>query len=194
MKLSFYLYSRGGLFLFLFLITAGLMAQSISGTITEEGSGDPLIGASVLVTGTTTGTITDFDGNFTLNVPANAESLTISYTGYSTQVLPLDGRTTFDIQLASGELLEEVVVIGYGSVKKSDLTGAVVALTDEDFNTGVITSPEELIQGRAAGVQITQTSGEPGAGVNIRIRGTSSVRANNNPLFVIDGVPLARRT
>lgn len=190
MKLSLNLL-RGGLLVLFVSLTALVSAQStVSGTITDADSGDPLIGASVLVTGTSTGTVTDFDGNFTLNVPANAESLTVSYTGYATQVLPLDGRTTFDVSLASGELLDEVVVVGYGSVKKDDLTGAVVALTEEDFNAGVITSPEELIQGRAPGVQITQTSGEPGAAVNFRIRGTSSVRANNNPLFVIDGVPL----
>ncbi|HPG05532.1 MAG TPA: TonB-dependent receptor plug domain-containing protein [Saprospiraceae bacterium] len=90
-----------------------------------------------------------------------------------------------------GKQLEEVVVIGYSSVKKSDLTGAVVPITEKDFNRGVITSPEELIQGRAAGVQITSASGEPGSGINIRIRGTSSVVNGNNPLFVVDGVPLS---
>ncbi len=183
---------RGCLFGLLVLFAGVLGAQTtVTGTITDAESSDPLIGASVFVTGTTTGTVTDFDGNFTLNVPANSESITISYTGYATQELPLDGRTSFDVQLTSGELLDEVVVVGYGSVKKSDLTGAVVALTEEDFNGGVIVSPEQLIQGRAAGVQITETSGEPGAAVNIRIRGTSSVGANNNPLFVVDGVPLA---
>ncbi|MEM9258647.1 MAG: carboxypeptidase-like regulatory domain-containing protein [Bacteroidota bacterium] len=183
---------RGCLFLLLVLFTGALMAQTtVNGTITDAENGDPLIGASVLVTGTSTGTVTDFDGKFSLNVPANAESLSISYTGYSGQTITLEaGKTTYDVQLASGELLDEVVVVGYGSVKKSDLTGAVVALTDEDFNGGVIVSPEQLIQGRAAGVQITETSGEPGAAVNIRIRGTSSVGANNNPLFVVDGVPL----
>ena len=182
---------RGCLMFLLMLFTGVLVAQTaVSGIITDADTGDPLIGASVFVTGTTTGTVTDLDGNFSLAAPADAESLTVSYTGYATQELALDGRTTFEVQLASGELLEEVVVVGYGSVKKSDLTGAVVALTEEDFNGGVITSPEELIQGRAAGVQITQTSGEPGAGVNFRIRGTSSVRGNNNPLFVVDGVPL----
>lgn len=192
MKLTLNHIMRGSLFAMLVLFTGVLMAQTtVNGTITDAENGDPLIGASVLVTGTSTGTVTDFDGNFTINVPANAESLTISYTGYSTQVVELTGQTTVNIQLASGELLDEVVVVGYGSVKKKDITGAVVALTEDDFNAGVITSPEELIQGRAAGVQITQTSGEPGAGVNFRIRGTSSVRGNNNPLFVVDGVPLS---
>jgi iron complex outermembrane receptor protein len=182
---------RGCLFLMLVLVTGVLAAQTqVTGTITDAENGDPLIGASVLVTGTSTGTVTDFDGNYTLNVPANAESLTISYTGYATQTIAVAGQTVINIQLGAGELLDEIVVVGYGSVKKNDLTGAVVALTDEDFNGGVIVSPEQLIQGRAAGVQITETSGEPGAAVNIRIRGTSSVGSNNNPLFVVDGVPL----
>lgn len=184
--------ARGGFAALLMLFTVALSAQStVTGTITDAESGDPLIGASVLVTGTSTGTVTDIDGNFSLTVPANAESLTFTYTGYGDEVVPINGQTVFNVELASGELLEEVVVIGYGAVKKEDLTGAVVALTPDDFNQGVITSPEELIQGRAAGVQVTQTSGEPGAGVNFRIRGTSSVRGNNNPLFVVDGVPLS---
>ena len=194
MKLSFNLLNRGSQWLLLLLLTSSYaVAQTtLTGTVTDQESNDPLIGASIVATGTTTGTVTDFDGNFELTVPETTSSITVSYTGYGTQEIPLvDGQTTYNITLTSGELLEEVVVVGYGSVRKSDLTGAVVALTDEDFNTGVIVSPEELIQGRAAGVQITQTSGEPGAGVNIRIRGTSSVRANNNPLFVVDGVPLA---
>lgn len=184
---------RGCFFLLFAAFSGAVFAQTtVNGTITDAESGDGLIGASVLVTGTSTGTVTDFDGNFSLSVPANAESLTLSYTGYAEQTVPLvAGQTTYNVQMASGELLDEVVVVGYGSVKKNDLTGAVVVLTTEDFNKGVITSPEELIQGRAAGVQVTQTSGEPGAGVNFRIRGTSSVRANNNPLFVVDGVPLS---
>jgi iron complex outermembrane receptor protein len=193
MKLIFNQHMRGCLFLLFAMFTGVMFAQSsVSGTITDEESGDPLIGASVLVTGTSSGTTTDFDGIFTLTLPAGAESMTVSYTGYSTRIIDIiAGQTVYDLTLSSGELLDEIVVIGYGSVKKSDLTGAVVALTEKDFNVGVITSPEELIQGRAAGVQITQTSGEPGAGTNFRIRGTSSVLSNNNPLFVIDGVPLA---
>lgn len=192
MKHLFNHIQRGCLFMLFALFTIGLSAQTVTGTITDEETGDPLIGASVLVTGTSSGTTTDFDGNFSVTLPDGAESLTISYTGYSNKVVPIiAGQTTYNLTLNSGELLEEVVVVGYGAVKKDDLTGAVTVLTTEDFNKGVITSPEELISGRAAGVQVTQTSGEPGAGVNFRIRGTSSVRANNNPLFVVDGVPLS---
>lgn len=194
MKLIFHQPSRGLRLLWLFLLvsTVGTAQLSITGMVTDAESEDPLIGASIVVTGTTTGTVTDFDGNFELNVPASATSITVSYTGYGTQEIPLvEGQTAYNIQLASGELLQEVVVVGYGAVRKEDLTGAVTVLSEEDFNKGVITSPEQLIQGRAAGVQVTQTSGEPGAGVNFRIRGTSSVRSNNNPLFVVDGVPLS---
>ncbi|PPK86497.1 iron complex outermembrane receptor protein [Neolewinella xylanilytica] len=194
MKLNFF-HIRSGLgFVLMLLLTSatGLAQQTITGTITDAESGDPLIGASVVITGSTTGTVTDFDGNFNLSVPEAAASVTVSYTGYGSREIPLvEGQTAYDIQLTSGELLQEVVVVGYGAVKKQDLTGAVTVLSEEDFNKGVITSPEQLIQGRAAGVQVTQTSGEPGAGVNFRIRGTSSVRSNNNPLFVVDGVPLS---
>lgn len=165
--------------------------NTITGTVTDAADGEPLIGANILVTGTSTGTITDFDGTYSLNLPDGATSLEFSYTGYTSQTVEINGRSVIDVQMSAGELLEEVVVVGYGSVKKSDLTGAVTAVSEEDFNKGVIVSPEELIQGRAAGVQITQTSGEPGAGMNIRIRGTSSVRGGNNPLFVVDGVPLS---
>ena len=194
MKLSFTLLTRGSQWLLLLLLTSSVaVAQStLTGTVTDQESGDPLIGASIVATGSTTGTVTDFDGNFELTVPEETTSITVSYTGYGTQEIPIvEGQTAYDITLTSGELLQEVVVVGYGAVKKQDLTGAVTVLSEEDFNKGVITSPEQLIQGRAAGVQVTQTSGEPGAGVNFRIRGTSSVRSNNNPLFVVDGVPLS---
>lgn len=173
------------------LCNLAIAQSTITGTVTDAENGEPLIGANILVTGTSTGTITDFDGTYTLNLPDGATSLEFSYTGYTSQTVDINGRSVVDVQMSAGELLEEVVVVGYGSVKKSDLTGAVTAVTEEDFNQGVISSPEQLIQGRAAGVQITQTNGEPGAGINIRIRGTSSVRGGNNPLFVVDGVPLS---
>jgi iron complex outermembrane receptor protein len=147
---------------------------------------------NVLVQGTSTGTVTDLDGNYRLNVPEGNEVLVFSSIGYVTQEININGRSTIDVELqADVQSLSEVVVIGYGTQEARDATGAVSSVKAEDFNTGVIASPEQLIQGKAAGVQITQASGEPGAGINIRIRGTSSVRSNNNPLFVVDGVPLA---
>ncbi len=165
-------------------------AQEVSGTVSDANG--PLPGASVVVKGTTTGTQTDFDGNYTLSdVDANA-TLVFSYIGYSTQEIPVNGRSTINVVLVEdAEALDEVVIIGYGTTTVKDATGAVTAVTAEEFNGGVIASPEQLIQGKTAGVNIQQTSGEPGAGININIRGSSSVRSNNNPLFVVDGIPLS---
>ncbi|MCE2613246.1 TonB-dependent receptor [Flavobacteriaceae bacterium D16] len=164
-------------------------AQEVSGTVTDANG--PLPGASVVVKGTTTGTQTDFDGNYTLDgVDANA-TLVFSYIGYSTQEVPVNGRSTINVVLAEdAQALDEVVIIGYGTTTVKDATGSVTAVTSEEFNGGVIASPEQLIQGKTAGVNIQQTSGEPGAGIQVNIRGSNSVRANNNPLFVVDGVPL----
>lgn len=174
-------------------LSFGLMeAQevTVSGTVTDENG--PLPGASVVVQGTTTGTQTDFDGNYTLDGVPSDGTLVFSYIGYSTQQVGVNGRTSISITLQEdAQALDEVVIIGYGTTTVDDATGSVSAVTAEDFNTGVISSPEQLIQGKTAGVQITQTSGEPGAGIDFRIRGTNSVRSNNNPLFVVDGVPLA---
>ena len=176
---------------FFLLIGSTIQAQTVTGTVTEE-STLPLPGVNVLVKGTTNGTQTDFDGKYTLNnVPSDA-TIVFSYVGFKTQEIAAGGQSTIDVTLIEdASTLDEVVIIGYGSTTVRDATGAVAAVTAEDFNQGVISSPEQLIQGKTAGVQITQTSGEPGAGIDIRIRGTNSVRANNNPLFVVDGVPLA---
>ncbi len=191
MKLKFNYFSKWLLIVMaLGLCNFALAQRTIKGTITDESTGEPLIGANILVVGTSTGTITDFEGAYSLNIPADAKQLEVSYTGYTTQTIDIGPADVIDIKLSAGELLEEVVVVGYGSVRKTDATGAVTSVTEENFNKGVVTSPEQLIQGRAAGVQITSASGEPGAGINIRIRGTSSVRSGNNPLFVVDGVPL----
>lgn len=185
---------KGGLLLMAVMLCNFAFAQrTVTGTVTDAQTGEPLIGANILVVGTSGGTITDFDGNYSVNVPEGASSLEFSYTGYASQVVEIGSQSKIDMQLSAGEVLDEVVVIGYGTVRKEDATGAVQQLTSKDFNKGVIVSPEQMIQGRAAGVQITPASGEPGAGANIRIRGTSSIRAGNNPLIVLDGVPLDGR-
>ena len=169
-----------------------LAQTTISGTLTDAETGEPLIGANILVVGTSTGTTTDYDGNYELVVPEGSDQVRISYLGYNTQILPIvAGQSRYDLQMSAGELLDEVVVVGYGTVKREDLTGAIAAVGEKDFQTGIISSPEQLIQGRVAGVQITENSGEPGGGINVRIRGTSSVRSGNNPLYVVDGVPLS---
>ena len=180
---------RGCLLALFVLFTGALFAQTqVSGTLTDAESGDPLIGASVFVTGTTTGTVTDFDGKYSLSVPANAESLTFSYTGYGNQVVPLvAGQTDYSIALTSGELLEEVVVIGYGSVKQEQVTSAVTTIDSDDFQVGNINDPTALIQGKVAGLTISRPSNVNG-GSTIRLRGISSFGGNSSPLIIIDGV------
>ena len=172
------------------LLLAGIAnAQTVSGTVSEPNG--PLPGANVLVKGTTNGTTTDFDGNYTINNVAAGSTLIFSYVGFSATEVAVNGKSTVNVTLQEdAAALEEVVVIGYGSTTVKDATGSVASVTSEDFQKGVISSPEQLIQGKTAGVQIASGSGEPGSGVAIRIRGTSSVRSNNNPLFVVDGVPL----
>lgn len=184
---------RGAALLLLLLSVGVVFAQStVSGTVTDAETGDPISGATVLVKGTTSGAFTDEEGSYTVSVPEGATTLQFRFFGYEAKEVEIAGQSTVDVALPTNiSTLDEVVVTGYGTSKKDDITGSIVKVTSEDFNKGVVVAPEDLIQGRAAGVQITTASGEPGAGINIRIRGTASVRANNNPLFVVDGVPLS---
>ncbi|WP_349352035.1 SusC/RagA family TonB-linked outer membrane protein [Flagellimonas sp. MMG031] len=181
---------RSFLMLGAFLCFGLVKAQTVSGTVSDANG--PLPGASVLVKGTTNGTQTDFDGNYTLNDVGEDATIVFSYIGFQTQEIAVNGQSTINVTLTEdAQALDEVVIIGYGQTTVKDATGAVAAVTSEEFNGGVIASPEQLIQGKTAGVQITQASGEPGAGVNLRIRGSNSIRSNNNPLFVVDGIPLS---
>ena len=164
-------------------------AQTVTGTISDANG--PLPGANVVVKGTTNGTQTDFDGNYTLNNVATDATLVVSYIGFKPTEVAVNGQASIDVTLTEdATALDEVVIIGYGSTTIKDATGSVTSVTSEDFNGGVIASPEQLIQGKTAGVNISQASGEPGGGISVNIRGANSVRANNNPLFVVDGVPL----
>jgi iron complex outermembrane receptor protein len=164
--------------------------RTVSGSVTDSKTGEGLPGVNVLVVGTSSGATTDFDGNYKLSISRDV-SLKFSYIGYKNQTIEVGSRSVIDVKLQEDvEQLSEVVVVGYGQIESKDATGAVQRVTAKEFNGGVIASPEQLIQGKSAGVQITSASGEPGAGVNIRIRGTSSVRNGNNPLFVVDGIPL----
>lgn len=163
--------------------------REVSGIVKESGTGEALIGANVLISNTSTGTITDIDGSFELTVPDDAVSIEFSFTGFETVVHVLDERNYFEIEMTAGEQLDEVVVIGYGTVRREDATGSIQSVSTESFNKGAITGPQELLAGKVAGVSIT-TGGDPGAGSTIRIRGESSLSASNNPLIVIDGVPL----
>ena len=169
--------------------TAVLAQRQITGKVTDAENGEALIGASIIVSGTSTGTATDFDGNYRLNVPAEATSLRITYTGYAEKTMEMGANNTIDIQMVAGLGLEETVIIGYGRVKREDATGLVQSVTAERFNKGAITGPQELLAGKVSGVVIT-SDGTPGGGAKIRIRGESSLSASNNPLVVVDGIPL----
>ncbi len=177
----------------LFCAAPAALAQSgmtVTGTVVDE-TGEPLIGAGVLVQGSTVGTVTDFDGNFSLTVPAGTAELEISCLGFAAQTFEIPANGVISAQLfPDAEVLSDVVVIGYGTVRKSDLTGSVSNVSADDFNSGLIASPEQLINGKVSGVQIMSTSGSPTAGSTIRIRGGASLNASNDPLIVLDGVPL----
>ncbi len=176
----------------IFMITTAFAQDvTVTGKVVDKDSREPLPGVSIVVVGTTTGTITNFDGEYTINVNSGS-SLLFSYIGYSDVTKLVTSGGTMNIDLAtSTESLDEVVVVGYGSVKKKDATGAVASVKTEDFNRGVSNSPSDLIQGKVSGVMITNSSGDPGANTSIRIRGNSSVRSGNDPLIVVDGVPLS---
>lgn len=183
-----------GRFFLLWLVGMLLSVQVFAQEIAIKGSvkdrlGEVVIGANVIVKGTTNGTITDFDGNFVLNAK-QGDIIVISFIGYKTQELP--AATTMNVVLQDdSEVLEDVVVIGYGSVKKSDLSGSVVAVKAEEMNRGAVTSAQELMQGKVPGLYVQQGSGEPGAGQTMRIRSGASLNASNDPLIVIDGVPVS---
>ncbi len=165
--------------------------KSVSGTVTSSDDGSGIPGVNILEKGTSNGTVSDASGNYLITVGDNA-TLVYSFVGYASQEVPVGSQGTMNVTLQLDvTALNEVVVIGYGEVQKKDATGAISSVKAGDFNRGVITSPEMLIQGRTPGVQVTSSSGEPGAAVKINIRGTSSVRGGSNPLFVVDGVALA---
>jgi iron complex outermembrane receptor protein len=173
------------------IFLANAQQRSVTGTVTDTGFNEPLPGVSIVVKGTTRGVVSNLDGEYSIDLEPGDEILVFSFIGFATQEVVIGNQTNIDVQMEESiQVLEEAVIIGYGQQRPQDATGAVVALGEERFNKGIINSPEQLLQGRAAGVQITPSSGEPGAALNIRIRGTSSVRSNNNPLFVVDGVPL----
>ncbi|SCD19331.1 SusC/RagA family [Proteiniphilum saccharofermentans] len=162
---------------------------NVRGIVTDI-AGEPIIGANILVQGTSSGTITDYDGNFTLQAPADGV-LEISYIGYRPQSIPINNRSTINVTMEEDtELLEEVVVIGYGTVRKDDATGSVVAIDASKINKGLATSPSSLLAGQVAGLSVVSSGGAPGSASNIRIRGGSSMSASNDPLIVIDGVPV----
>lgn len=176
----------------LLLVFSSISAQvrKIEGTIKDEFD-EGVIGAAVRVSGTTTGTITDFDGKYTIDVPNDAKQLEFSFLGYETQLVTIDNKKVINVKLKPMTFdMDELVVIGYGTQRKGDLTGSINSVSDKDFSLGLISSPEQLINGKVSGVQIMSNSGSPTAGSSIRIRGGASLNASNEPLIVLDGVPL----
>lgn len=181
-----------GLFLAILFIPVSAFAQSqrtVTGTVSDE-TGEPLIGATVQIVGTSIGTSTDFDGKYTLKVPTTGKQLHVVYVGYNPITVDITSDVINLTMKPNAEVLDEVVVIGYGVQKKEDLTGSVASISEKDFNKGVISTPEELINGKIAGVQITNSGGSPNSYSTIRIRGGASLSASNDPLVVIDGVPM----
>ncbi len=163
---------------------------SVTGSVLDEQK-QPLVGVSISIKGTSIGTITDSEGKYKIIVPTGNETLMFSFVGYLTEEIAVGGRSQIDIFLiADITTLGDIVVIGYGSVKKSDLTGSVVSLKAKDLNPGANMNVEQALLGRAAGVQVYQKSGEPGAAMSVKIRGTSSITAGSDPLYVIDGMPV----
>ena len=177
-----------GLLLGLFLSVGAFAQIDVKGHV-KDATGEPIIGATVRVANSQAATITDFDGNFVLKANQGAD-ITISYVGYQTATVKAAPNLTVTLQ-DDQTILQDVVVIGYGTVKKSDATGSVMSVEADQLNKGLATSPADLLQGKTPGVQITTNSGAPGAGSKIRIRGGSSLSASNDPLIVIDGLPIS---
>ena len=180
-------------FLLAFALPALAQKITVHGNVVDE-LGDALIGATVMEKGTTNGTAADLDGNFELNVDPNA-TLVVSYVGYDPMDVPVDGRTNINIVMKeNATMLTETVVIGYGTVKKSDATGSVAIVTVDDVEAGLSTSAQDLLVGASPGVVVTTSGGDPSGNASIRIRGGSSLSASNDPLIVIDGVPQSNQS
>lgn len=177
------------LFIAGFLMTAASFAQmTVSGNVTDE-SGEPIIGANVVVVGTSIGTVTDVDGNYSVSNVSSGASLKVSYIGYKSEEAAVGGRSKINFQLKpDNELLDEVIVVGYAVGSKRTVSGAIDRVKKEDMNKGVVSSPADALKGKVAGVVITQAGGDPMGTTNIRVRGTTSLSGGNDPLVIIDGV------
>ena len=177
------------LFVALLCLSCQLLAQTqVKGVVYDGTDGSPMIGVKIMVTGTNTGTITDYDGNYTISVP-QGKTLTYSMVGFKPQTINPNGRTTINVTLEEdSKMLNDVVVVGYGTMKKSDISGASVTIGEDAVKGSLITSLDQSFQGRVAGIQATNTSGAPGSSSSIRVRGQATINANAEPLYVIDGV------
>lgn len=181
----------GTTLLALFSLLAWSQNVTVQGRVLDAShDNEPMIGANIMVKGTTQGTITDFDGNFTMDCPAKS-TLVVSSVGYKTEEVPLNGKTSLTISLKEDtEVLDEVVVVGYGTMRKVDLTGSVGSVSGDKLKESIIVNADQMLQGKVAGVQVSANSGAPGAASSIRIRGASSINGDNEPLYIIDGIPM----
>ena len=180
------------LFLFLFLPLSVLAQVTTGGTVLDSKTNQPIPGVNVVIQGTAIGTSTDFDGKFKLLKIKKGDKIIVSFVGYKNSVITFNGQKEIVVSIVedANELKEVVVQVGYGSTKKKDATGSVTLVTAKDFNKGAIVSVDQLLAGKAAGVRITSDGGQPDSAPNIRIRGGASLNASNNPLIIIDGVPI----
>lgn len=179
-------------FVCVFCFYAGAVkAQSINGVVTDSQTGESLPGVNIVVQGTNIGTASDIDGNFQLDVPSLNETLVFSYVGYQTLEVAINGRETIEIELEAQSVLgDELVVVGYGTQRRADVTGSITTVSSDKFNQGVVSSPEQLLQGKVPGLSVTAQGGQPGAPQTISIRGLGSLRTGSGPLYVIDGVAI----
>lgn len=178
--------------LLVFALISNAWAQNVtvSGRVTSAADGSALPGVTVLERGTSNGVTTGMNGEYTLTVNPDA-TLVFRFIGMVAQEVPVNNRTSINVQLAADEkVLSEVVVVGYGTQERREVTGATAKVTSEQLEDIPVTSVDQALQGRAAGVQISQNSGTPGAGISVRVRGATSISANNQPLYVVDGVPM----
>ncbi len=179
------------------VLSAGLVLaqeRTVSGRVTDEETGEPIPGANIIVKGTTSGTITDFEGNYSLSVPDGA-TLVYSFVGYAQQEVAVGSRSVIDVSLALDvQALSEVVVVGYGTQEKKEITSAVTSVSSKEFNAGNIQNPQQLLQGKVSGLVIARPGSDPNGGFNIRLRGISSLGASQEPLFVVDGVIMSSST
>ena len=182
-------YSILTVLLFAFVSLAYGQARNITGTVTED-SGFPLPGVNIQIQGTLTGTITGINGTYSLQA-STGDALVFTFVGYIQQTITVADQNVIDVTLAEDvALLDEIVVVGYGTQRRANITGSAQRVVADEANVGLINSPEQLIQGRVAGVTVIQNGGAPGAPVTVRIRGGTSISASNQPLYVIDGVPI----
>ncbi|VAW23530.1 Outer membrane TonB-dependent transporter, utilization system for glycans and polysaccharides (PUL), SusC family, partial [hydrothermal vent metagenome] len=165
--------------------------QTVTGKVTEKATGSELPGVGIIIKGTTKGTSTDFDGKYSLENVKKGDVLVFSYIGFTTLEITVGDNTTINVALEQDtETLNEVVIIGYGTTTVKDATGSITSVKPKDLNRGVIISPDQMLTGKVAGIQVISNGGAPGSGSTIRIRGGASLNASNDPLFIIDGVPV----